>query len=593
MVIWVDLVSGNDTTGDGSYTTPYATTAKALTIAGGPHDIRIAKTTDPSTVGGANTWTWTYNSATVTVNADVTASIAVGDYIGKPTANGNGAVETFYRVSARSYASGVTTITISPKYIGTTGTTTGALKVGLVTHGSGTTNISVSGTTISGGWTLATQTQDGYTWIKTSGTGFNVYTPTAAVTLTINKINAFECAGLVSSLQTATLIVSECTVLGNTYPIIMYNVANQVHRYTNNVLSNYASQYAIYMGTIAPGSYLTDNTIIAVAGIQGITFAALTLKNSVTLTGNKVYFSGINFLSSASGIVMDLNDTKIYNTGVAITVAADGVTISNGEVYDCTEGISASGQIRVNNTRIENTTYGARGSSGSGFRGRVELNGLTFVNCQYNVYPDTYSSDIIVSNCSMGAPTSYAIYGSGFCGTIYASNCTITAGSESKMLFQRSVRTIIPQYSICNCNNSVFPDGQYWYFVSLQKSTTTYKTSSPSVKLTSSAAYNTNTCSDMSICAFPTASGVGKTISLWIKGESGWAGSLQIIWKLDGVVIKEETATTSLNTSDFAEHTYSLASGLVTNGGVIEVMARYNPTGSGLSCWIDKDITIS
>lgn len=497
-------------------------------------------------------------------------------------------------MSARSYAAGtgLTTITISPKYIGTTGTTTGALKVGLVTHGSGTTNVSVSGTKISGGWTLATQTQDGYTWVKTSGTGFNVYTVTASVT--ISKINAFECAGLVSSTSASvTLTVSECTVVGNTYPIVMYNAGNQVHRYTNNVLSNYVSQYALYMGTIASGSYLTDNIIIAVAGIQGITFAALTLKGNVTLTGNKVYFSGINFLSSASGIVMDLNDTKIYNTSTAITVAADGATISNGEVYDCTEGISATGQIRVNTTRIENTTYGARGSGGSGFRGRVELNGLTFVNCQYDVYPDTYSSDIIVSNCSLGAPTSYALFGAGFGGTIYASNCTITAGSESKLLLQRNVRTIIPQYSICNCNNSVFPDGQYWYFVSSQKSTTTYKTSSPSLKITSSAAYNTNTCSDVSICAFPTASGVGKTISLWIKGESGWAGSFQIIWKLDGVVVKEETATTSLNTSDFAEHTYTLASGSVTNSGVVEVMCRYNPTGSGLAMWIDKQITVT
>ena len=90
--LYVDLISGNDTTGDGSAGTPYLTINKAVSIASGPHDIRVAKTTAYTSVACAGAGVgWTNNSVTVTTSADLRASIAAGDYIGKTTAAGNGA----------------------------------------------------------------------------------------------------------------------------------------------------------------------------------------------------------------------------------------------------------------------------------------------------------------------------------------------------------------------------------------------------------------------------------------------------------------------------------------------------------------------
>jgi len=104
-IYYIDLATRDDTTGDGSAGNPYKTIDKAISLAGGPHDIRVSKTTAAGAVVGSTTFGWTYNSETVTTSTDLSGTLSVNDIIGKPTASGNGATETFYKISAISSSS--------------------------------------------------------------------------------------------------------------------------------------------------------------------------------------------------------------------------------------------------------------------------------------------------------------------------------------------------------------------------------------------------------------------------------------------------------------------------------------------------------
>ena len=127
-IYYVDLTNGNDSTGTGSYSAPYKTLSKFGSVMLTGDECRLAKNSVADTSIAFST-VWTNNSATVTITGtDQSAVFTVGTYIGKPTASGNGAFETFYRVTSSSYTGGNTVITLTLKYIGTTETTASCLK---------------------------------------------------------------------------------------------------------------------------------------------------------------------------------------------------------------------------------------------------------------------------------------------------------------------------------------------------------------------------------------------------------------------------------------------------------------------------------
>lgn len=179
-VKYVDLASGDDTGGDGTYGNPYKTFAKADDGLTGGDEIRVAETT-MTTLSG--TLTFTNGSASVTTSADQTSAVAAGDVIGK-----NEIDEGWWLVT--SLTSGA--ITLDHDYWGTTEATTGyamspsgtTIQV-LATDGSSTS----SRLKLSGGWNLGTQTQDGFTF----------YYPTAGSYALINYSRYSEVAYFVIS----------------------------------------------------------------------------------------------------------------------------------------------------------------------------------------------------------------------------------------------------------------------------------------------------------------------------------------------------------------------------------------------------------
>jgi len=177
-IAYCDYITGNDTTGDGTFTLPWQTIDKASTGLTGGDEVRVAASPAAVDISGVATLTFTINSTTITSSADifvnaVTAnendtSIRLGDFI-------KGADNNWYEVI--TWVSN-TQATLYRKYSGATTAGVNSYKLRVTSTGDATASttviqqLSASGVSagsmlkVSGGWTLATQIQDGQTYFR-------------------------------------------------------------------------------------------------------------------------------------------------------------------------------------------------------------------------------------------------------------------------------------------------------------------------------------------------------------------------------------------------------------------------------------------
>ena len=177
-IAYCDYITGNDTTGDGTFTLPWQTIDKASTGLTGGDEVRVAASPAAVDISGVATLTFTINSTTITSSADifvdaVTAnendtSIRLGDFI-------KGADNNWYEVI--TWVSN-TQATLYRKYSGATTAGVNSYKLRVTSTGAATASttviqqLSASGVSagsmlkVSGGWTLATQIQDGQTYFR-------------------------------------------------------------------------------------------------------------------------------------------------------------------------------------------------------------------------------------------------------------------------------------------------------------------------------------------------------------------------------------------------------------------------------------------
>ncbi|MDY0324800.1 MAG: NosD domain-containing protein [Candidatus Cloacimonadaceae bacterium] len=164
-VSYVDLVSGNDTTGDGTAGNPYLTAEKADDIlTGGGDEIRVAKSAITALSG---TLTFTNGSTSITTSADLSGVLASGYLISKNSEGGG--TEGWWHVSSVTSD----TITLSAQYWGTSETTSAYYVIPAATDDSHWDGVKegaskTSRMKISGGWDLSTETRNGYTAVTNS-----------------------------------------------------------------------------------------------------------------------------------------------------------------------------------------------------------------------------------------------------------------------------------------------------------------------------------------------------------------------------------------------------------------------------------------
>jgi hypothetical protein len=173
-------------------------------------------------------------------------------------------------------------------------------------------------------------------------------------------------------------------------------------------------------------------------------------------------------------------------------------------------------------------------------------------------------------------------------GIIHVYGCSIDAPSISKA-FQvvAGVRYTVPEYHF---QNSFGLTGQYWAYGYLVEDTSSYRTSSPSLKL----AYNSTVAlmnRSMKIASTYVTGGVAKTVTYYIKRDAGaWSGTITPQLRLNGKLIKTGTDITSLDNDWNTQQTISATAGEISEDGELSLEFIYN--ANNVAIWID-DVVVS
>lgn len=526
---------------------------------------------------------------------DLTGSVAAGDYIGKPTAAGNGAVETFYRVSSRAYAGGTTTITLYTKYAGTTGNTDGFNKVNPVTTGASNAVAMTLGTTdgdeLSGGWNLSTETQDGETWFRPNATAGTRYCIQFAKNTTISKMNQVD--GYYStfcSTANTSLDMSYCTVLpaGAVIGIIHYSVAGQTSTVSNCTVVLYSASACLYFGErIAGSSTVSDCTFINSGTGGGVYLNGAQASGCLTFSDVNCYFGGncVNTTSENNDVV-DFSGLTLYNGVNGFVGSGNNSHYKLGTATNCTVGALVQGPCVLEGGTFTNCTTGV--SATSGMRQGCVAFGMTFSGCQYGFYFNTWSGVSTISDCDFGDMTTSAIDRVGNAGTVKLFNCSIDTDSRLLDLTETS-NNPTPFYVLNGCDNSSYPDGAYYLSTSVCKSSTTYRTSPYSIRIKNSSTISDNYNNYIPIVSVYTTSGVGKVIRFYVKADVGWTGTIEPVFRLNDIIVDRKTTITSI-TNDWVEYEYTLAAEDVTTDGIVDLAFRCNMDTTPF--FIDKSMEI-
>lgn len=318
---YCDYSNGDDDTGDGSAGNPYKTIDKASTGLTGGDEVRCAKSAAPSILNG--TLAWVDGSSSIATSVDLTGVLAAKDFVGKDTAG-----EIWWEIS--SIIS--TAITLAATYRGTT-ETIASKKLGVTDTGTAATwstevqsvlSDGVSETSrlkVSGGWTLATETQDGETWFWQSGAdlnGFGLY------------ITTRDC-----------IEISDLGFLRYYYGIHLYHLVER-HLLSNVVaIGSKKSGIKIYVGEKITISNFVSNGI----GDFGIAIdKSAAIEISITQCDNASWASIFAALSRGIEIIdlsSDGSDTGFFFENSC------GIQIASPNIANASSGIDAENSLDI------------------------------------------------------------------------------------------------------------------------------------------------------------------------------------------------------------------------------------------------------
>lgn len=415
---------------DGSTTKPFRSTYDAANGLTGGDEVRIAKS--PAHTAISQQLTWTHASATVVCTGyDVTSEIAVKEFIGKATAGPPGDWETYYEVTAISYAGGNTTITLLSKYYGDTATVA-SQKCGTTDTGDAVAWVGVGNRVeangvstsnmllVSGGWDLSTGLRTGETWLLNSGATKTF----AGVHLRVNAYVKLQHVGSLRYLYGFMLqyssvhTITDCTASGvGGYGVLFSSAATDCTVSNNALMGTVNASYGVAIststmignvvsGNLIGGSYqgiateVRDNTyednFIMDAGHTGI----ITSASNQTFTGNTTSHSG-------SGVALYGSNTTLSNH-----TATDNVYYGVAVVSGPSRNVFSN--LVVSNNGTADIKLNATTSYGEGPTVVVQrLNGVAGADYQYFENGTTQRDSTTYHDASPSlkfSPTSATIY---------------------------------------------------------------------------------------------------------------------------------------------------------------------------------------
>jgi hypothetical protein len=586
MAIWyIDPTSGNDTTGDGSSGNPYKTENKVTNSTSGVgstgDEVRVAKTAAPSSIAGVANFLFTNNSFTITTDADARGSLAVGNYIGKPSASGNGATETYYRISAIT----ANTITLNNMYYGTTESVASVKKLNPVTQVQGQSTViqtQCAGKTfnISGGWDLSTLLQDGETWVTPSfarTTNANYYSAGASGVFTLSKMNYVDTYGLMTG-DTASTTINNCCVY--TYRVTTRGSISFIIEDTTVFVSEPAGSNNFVITTESPNTYHKNNYYNS---IYHMFYFNIIIKN--------FYFENCLFVGNTggdgavtievSGSVIDLKNSVFSGCNRGLSVDVGGTIVKNATAKVCANGFIldsvGAGDVIFENCSTESCTQGI---DVAGNPANMTILGGTSLNDGYGVYNDSvYARNLFISGRTFTTPTNYAVrVVENFTPTILL-NCTIDVASQSKLVYEiETGQLITPIYIVSRCTNAL--NGIYHSYYNAYEDDANYRTIAPGYTIVFKSTISNNSFPHKFWSAFVDTE-KSYTISCYMKKNVAWLGSIIPVITLDGETISTETEITSL-TTDYVKHSWTIDSDDISHNGELALNFILNCNTSDL-----------
>jgi len=548
-IYYVDLEGGNDTTGDGSNTAPYKTHSKASAQMSDNDELRLAKNTTADTIIN-NVFSWSMASDIVTVEADLTATLAEGDHIGKPTAAGNGAFETFYRIESVSYSTPTTTIKLYNRYYGTTEATASATKkfiqIDDINDCAKDTICSwyymadggygyIGNLTVSGGWNLTTETQDGETWFTGTPPAWttdawyaykhgdetdpNNYSKLNIVGLSepfgahneqstlVDDCTFLVYKGFLSFSQTNGGNVNNCVIFSSGGRAMMEQTALEGKSFSN-IYANSSNNEAFYISN--PGNTTTFNDCVFVSAFIGM---LMQISAQKIILNNTICSGGLEAISC------EINGNQIEFKGTSeVTHSIKGIDVGSGKYG-----------IKISNPVTNNCTYGIVGSQIFG----ILIDNHTADSCDYAFRSDVYGREINLHGFNYTNTKQWSICN-------YASNCPMnlaggTTDNMTNLIYNPAPDYQLPKFRAQNISG--LRDGVFWNSKRWQKYDAVFRTKAPS--------YWFSTDVDLSGSYYPdkvfnTYAETGKAykISVYVKvGDLSWKGTVLPELRLNGIIV--------------------------------------------------------
>jgi len=537
-IYYVDLVSGNDSNGGTDPLLPKLTVASAVTAASANDEIRIAKTAAPTVISGC-TFGFTLGSATITTSADMRGSLAVGDVIGKTTAQGNGyQTETYYRIHA------ITASAITLLY-GFGGTTENVTSINKLSFTTATINISKI-LTCSGGWNFSgTPIRDGETWLTSSSTT----SVTGVLSATISYLNMAMIAGATwrgnCNYQYCTLTYTGYNISSNGFQVdIGSNLSNctvtsGAHGCYGGATSTISNCLFVNAGCGINNVSGTSSNCLAKCCVTAFSTAANHTLINCSATRCITGFVSVN---NASSVLISCSATACSN-GFNTIFFMDGCTSTS-----CT----SSGVV------MDGGSYSHPGI----IRNHVSLNDARAF------YFDRLGGTLI--NCRITTPTTWGISTTLGVSTITVIGCSIDAPSISKAYQRVSGNNYsIPQYYL---QNSFGVTGTvYANTTVLEDSTTTPHSLQIIFYGTSGLQF-----SPIRVASLWAKQSIALTITLQVWAPSGtFTGTVVPSLTLNGATLITLPTITTI-TSSIQTLTFSVTQAMMTADGMLEILVVPN-----------------
>jgi hypothetical protein len=585
-IIWMDLINGDDSTGDGSYANPYQNGPKCATEAYTDDEIRVKATGSYTNV--VDDITFTYNSTTVNTTGDLSGSISVGDWIGKGgVAKENGVKEHFYRVTAV----GTSTLTLESHYFGDTETVS---SIDILTYGTSTEyqNAIFSAQTtrtryyvrISGGWDSET-TQNGVTWVRPATPRNNSYylfgaysnyhlyysmisninfvdfgrqAKTSSMLLEFNNVTLLSYGGRNTQSNGKTITYTNCC--DYSYDAQGYGYYNATYSWNNCYFFGRRSSTNYFYGMRNNQVYEINNCEFY--GMYGLVknLVDRTNPSQLSMSNSKFYNCTRIIECTAIGVNLDFNDTEVYDSGYSIYVKGDGCFFNNLKTYRATSSVVYSSQ-GCNNT-IEN--FYCEDCTGSNF------------------YTDEYVSNFVVQYCEFVNPGTRCVYMHPYNIGNRIIGCTVEEGVE--LFYQPSgiEHYLVPRVTVTGCTHS---NGRYSGRFSLTEESPVHSTTNV-LKIQNMSTYNSYKF-PIILSSFYVKASTTKRIKFYYKMDNGWTttGGLIFEFLLNKNIIQTETAITTIS-EDWIELDITIDSSLIYADGVIDLVVY--PNGNTKSVYVDN-----